>query len=61
MGVTIRSEVAETPGTEVVTPPRAAAWRLALIGSLSLAALAIGHFVFHWVLLTDALLRWILY
>ena len=59
--MTIRTEGAETQGDEVVPPLRATGLRLALIGSLSLAALALGHFVFHWVLLTDALFRWILY
>jgi hypothetical protein len=59
--VTIRTEVAEARAEAPVTPGQAAGLRVALVGSLSLATLAVGHFVFHWVLLTDALLRWILY
>jgi hypothetical protein len=61
VGVTIRAEDAQSRSEETVTPAAAAGVRVALIGSLTLASLAVGHFVFHWVLLTDALLRWILY
>ena len=46
---------------ETVSPSQAAALRVALVGSLCLAALAVTHFLFHWVLLTDTLLRWFFY
>ena len=46
---------------ETVSPSRAVALRVAVVGSLCLAALALTHFLFHWVLLTDTLLRWALY
>jgi len=35
--------------------------RVLLIGSLGVLALAVNHFVFHWVLFTDAFLRWFLH
>jgi hypothetical protein len=59
--VTIRTKTGAVDEGEAVPPSQAAALRVALIGSLCLAALAITHFLFHSVLLTDALLRWVLY
>jgi len=40
-----------------ITGGSATVLRVLLVGSAAAAALAVNHFVVHWVLFTDALLR----
>jgi hypothetical protein len=40
-----------------VTPARRARQRVLLVAALCTLVLAVNHFVLHWVLFTDALIR----
>jgi hypothetical protein len=40
---------------------RAEGARIVFIVALGALALAVNHFLFHWILYTDAYLRWFLY